>query len=802
MWGFGVDSCGEVTSLLNKRDVQLVDVLGARTFRKAFEQTNLKLLQFLFTNLLDLTDIALGKGETEGTEKGLELKRNAMFCFMTPSGQFTSQLTTCRPFLQKLNAFISGDSELSHEDVTRVCAILDFVVDASNGFVLLHFPDRGNLLRKLLKYVKHISAYNLLHFLSFSGLQVVTDFLVIGDAMNVLLEHLGNDPLLNERVFVLMSNIVRSVKPKSKLTEPFQKADVVEKLFKYCMSDNERTSVSALRLLTCLCNHFYESGNDSALIKLIGDRIPEFCEYIKKGERFTKSRSFALLILIRIVAFTRDLDVHTVLELLPGLLNRVINEPACTAVHSAFYELLKVAVTRKPEIVAELKLKQLIMNLYSKRDNMIANYWGFFHRITGLIIRWKVFDDYKVDGWDQFVETVYRTDEQICLNHYGGMLPNANAQEPEDEFPTMKTGGSAGGQKLSKPQFQPVAIRTTGGDKSESEEEDYDFDYDETEAEPPELQGEEIKWLYEKLIANERIKQKLSIRLQEIIVQDSPTELMAFSTNGQIIAIASGRELEVYRTSQFQALLLRTCTKSRIAAMAFTKDNSHLVVVGENDPNMAYYSLEKGKLEKTVTIEACDSASISSDCTKLACNKDLKTTVYNLETLEQIASFDYDKKMPIFTVFSTDGNSVATAYFGGHAQGYSLTKKSSQFRLKCHDKELTAMAISNNGTKVATASLDCTVKLWTISDDTKWRTFKAHRQVVNSLSLDSTQTWLISGSKDMNFNISNIDSGEMFYSVHSHIGNITCVLCAPNQPLFATASEDQFVKLWSMETTA
>lgn len=805
MWSFGAESFGEITSLLNKRDTQLTDILKARTFYKAFEGTHLKLLQFLFAHVLDLVDLALGRGVKEGTEEELELKRVAMFCFVTPAGQFTSQLTTCRPFLQRLNGFISGDNVLSNDDITRFCAILDFVVQASNGFVLLHFPDRQNLLRKLMKYVKYVSVYNFVYFLSYSGLQVVTDFLVQVDAMNVLLQSLGQDAFVNGRLFVLMSNVARTAKAKSKLTEPFLKKETVEDLLKYCFDANEKTAVSALRLLTCLCNHFYESGLDAGLIKQIGEHIPEFCDYIKTGEHFTKSRSLALLILIRIVAFTRDLEVDKVLDLLPGLMNRMVNEPACTSVHSAFYELLKVAVTRKPAIVAELKLKEVIMDLYSKRSEMIANYWGYLHRITGLIVRWKVFDNYNVDGWDQFVETVYHREEQIYLTPYGGVLPN-NQMAYEDEgqaFPSMSHGSSSGGQKLSKPQFS-VRVELPSGhndSKSESEtSEEEDFDYDETEADPPELQGDDIQWMFAKLISKDRIKETVKLGIEGVFVQETPTDMMVFSPNGKIIAIGSGRDVEVYRTDHFQALLLRTCFKNRIAAMAFTQDNSQLVIVPENDPRILYYNINNGSLDRTAAIDACDSAALSSDCTKLACSKGTVTKIYNTETLEVLGQYEHDKKIPIFTVFSGNGNCVATAYVGGHVHGYSLEKKGKLFSLKCHEKEITAVAIGNSGTVFATASVDSTVRLWTIRDRPEWATLKAHRQIVNSLSLDSSEKWLISGSKDMTFNISNMEAREMVYSVHAHIGNVTCVSCDPNHPVFATASEDQMVKIWSLKT--
>ena len=802
MWGFGSDNFGDLTKLLNKANASLVDVLTCYSFRTAFGQTHMKLLQFLFQNLMELTDMALGNVDENGNQYPRQLQQDAMFCMITPAGQFTSQLTTCRPFLQKLNRYVSAEEPLTNDQITRFSAILEFIVHGSNGFVLIHFPDRNNLLGKLLKYLKYVSVFNLLHFLTYSGLQIVGDYLLQVDAMRLLMGRLGNDSLENERLFILMSNLVCIAKPRSKLTEPFLNPEAIENLLKYCFSENEKVAAAALRLLTCLCNHFYETGTDSALIRQIGDHINEFCEYIQKGGRFTKSRSLALLILIRIVAFTRDLDVEKVLNLLPVLLDQLVAKPAFTAVHGAFYELLKVGVTRRPEIVGQLKLKEKIMELYKKRDNLIACYWGYLHRITGLIVRWRVFDTYHVDGWDKFVEDVYHTDEQLYLSHYGGALPGAQIDEDLSAWPP-KAGNapSSGGQILSKPQFTTVHLSQPGATKKEEKTEEEDM-FDDTEPEPPAIQGEEIKWVFTKLIANERIKNVVDLDLKAVFVMENPVDSIVFSPNGEIIAIACGNDLEVYRNNQYQALLVKAYLKTRIAAMCFTQDNSQLVLICENDPRILYYDVESGGVKKVVDFKECDSAAFSTDCTKIACNKDAQTSVYNLETLERITWFSYDKKIPMFSVFSPNGKYIATAYVGGHAQIYALERKTTKCHLKCHDKEITSIVVCDSGTKFATASNDSTIKLWSVLSDTfNWRTMKGHKQMINSISLDASQKWIISGSKDSTFNITSVTEEEMVYSVAAHLGSLTCIACDPARPVFATASEDQLVKIWSIATT-
>ena len=69
MWGFGSDNFGDLTKLLHKTNTNLIDVLTCHSFRMAFGQTHMKLLQFLFQNLMELSELRFPKEFAAGLNR-------------------------------------------------------------------------------------------------------------------------------------------------------------------------------------------------------------------------------------------------------------------------------------------------------------------------------------------------------------------------------------------------------------------------------------------------------------------------------------------------------------------------------------------------------------------------------------------------------------------------------------------------------------------------------------------------------------------------------------------------------------
>ena len=69
--------------------------------------------------------------------------------------------------------------------------------------------------------------------------------------------------------------------------------------------------------------------------------------------------------------------------------------------------------------------------------------------------------------------------------------------------------------------------------------------------------------------------------------------------------------------------------------------------------------------------------------------------------------------------------------------------------------------------KIATGSLDKTIKLWDVSEDFKTvtlrKTLEGHTDFVLNIAVDSKGKWLLSGSKDKNICITDLSTEEISY---------------------------------------
>ena len=78
------------------------------------------------------------------------------------------------------------------------------------------------------------------------------------------------------------------------------------------------------------------------------------------------------------------------------------------------------------------------------------------------------------------------------------------------------------------------------------------------------------------------------------------------------------------------------------------------------------------------------------------------------------------------------------------AQKYNYEMKT----IGSHEDEVLGVFVNEDDTKVATCSLDETIKLWSIPDGKLLKTFKGHLGQVNNLSFSGSDKYIASGSSD------------------------------------------------------
>ncbi|KAI8625445.1 hypothetical protein F5Y19DRAFT_265094 [Xylariaceae sp. FL1651] len=117
-----------------------------------------------------------------------------------------------------------------------------------------------------------------------------------------------------------------------------------------------------------------------------------------------------------------------------------------------------------------------------------------------------------------------------------------------------------------------------------------------------------------------------------------------------------------------------------------------------------------------------------------------------------------------------------------------------------HSSSVTSVTYSRDGTRLASASNDNTVKIWDPATGDCLQTLKSHSGWVNSVTYSPNGTRLASASNDKTVKIWDPATGDCLQTLKSHSDWVKSVTYSPNGTRLASASDDDTVKIWDPAT--
>lgn len=108
------------------------------------------------------------------------------------------------------------------------------------------------------------------------------------------------------------------------------------------------------------------------------------------------------------------------------------------------------------------------------------------------------------------------------------------------------------------------------------------------------------------------------------------------------------------------------------------------------------------------------------------------------------------------------------------------------------------VAITPNGSLIASASADETVRIWSNSVNGASQTVKAHTAPVRSVDFNSDGRLLLTGSNDKIIKVINVADRKFQASLVGHTNWVKCARFSPDSRLVGSASDDHTVKLWDV----
>jgi WD40 repeat protein/serine/threonine protein kinase len=110
--------------------------------------------------------------------------------------------------------------------------------------------------------------------------------------------------------------------------------------------------------------------------------------------------------------------------------------------------------------------------------------------------------------------------------------------------------------------------------------------------------------------------------------------------------------------------------------------------------------------------------------------------------------------------------------------------------------EITSVAYSPDGTMLASASSDTTVRLWNVADGTIIRALQGHTDAVDCVAFSPDGQILASGSNDQAVRLWNVADGSPIRVMSGHTGTVISMCFSPDGQLLASSSVDKTVQVW------
>lgn len=152
--------------------------------------------------------------------------------------------------------------------------------------------------------------------------------------------------------------------------------------------------------------------------------------------------------------------------------------------------------------------------------------------------------------------------------------------------------------------------------------------------------------------------------------------------------------------------------------------------------------------------------------------------------------------------WAPDGTSLATASKDGTVRLWEVPSGRLVRILEGHLGEVNCVSFSNDGKQLASASDDHKVRLWDSDGKSPPKVFAGHTSSVVGVTFSPVDDVLVSVDRDGKVVVWDIDTGEPLASFPAHSGRIQAVEFSPDGRRLATAGDDSVVRIWDARRLA
>jgi len=117
--------------------------------------------------------------------------------------------------------------------------------------------------------------------------------------------------------------------------------------------------------------------------------------------------------------------------------------------------------------------------------------------------------------------------------------------------------------------------------------------------------------------------------------------------------------------------------------------------------------------------------------------------------------------------------------------------------LRGHSDEVHGMAVSSDGKRIVSGSVDKTVKVWDAATGAELMTLRGHDGGINSVAFSQDGKRIVSGSEDKTIKIWDAATGAELMTLRGHSDEVRGVAFGPDGKRIVSGSFDATIKVWN-----
>jgi WD40 repeat protein len=141
---------------------------------------------------------------------------------------------------------------------------------------------------------------------------------------------------------------------------------------------------------------------------------------------------------------------------------------------------------------------------------------------------------------------------------------------------------------------------------------------------------------------------------------------------------------------------------------------------------------------------------------------------------------------------------------------WSMATGAMRVTLRGHTAAITSCAITPDGSRIISTSEDNTIRVWNAYSGNELLVLTAHQGAVTGCALSADGLWLATTSADRTIKIWDISliygspnsgyAAKLIHTLRGHDGLVTCCAISADSSLLVSASEDQTLRFWNIQT--